>query len=302
MFLRSLFPKRLLYGSAEEGGLLMKCLDTTGDSVSELDYIYVLGIVSNETDILPIDQESNFIKIQWNGTTTSYLNDLSDYDCYGRYCINGTKMKEKLCKDLQNQDVSLGITSDYHFSASSASVYCCTSKFQQIVSEQMQHKAIERLKEQTIEDQLYVSYLITKFKPLLQMLETIENRTFDIPTFKLLKSLIDTPASHLFKSLILILELLNINIKKLDADNVPALQLTFWPMILNPFIERLKHNRPVLYEFVRKSVVYIIPKWSKKTAKNEANFEFRYSFSDIEKTLAHQRSIVEQNLCEIGMS
>ncbi|CAF0848206.1 unnamed protein product [Didymodactylos carnosus] len=77
----SLFPKRLLYGSAEEGGLLMKCLDATGDSVSELDYIYLLGIVSNETDILPIDQESNFIKIQWNGTTTPYLNDLSDYDC-----------------------------------------------------------------------------------------------------------------------------------------------------------------------------------------------------------------------------
>ncbi|CAF1274679.1 unnamed protein product [Didymodactylos carnosus] len=94
----------------------------------------------------------------------------------------------------------------------------------------------------------------------------------------------------------------NIKPYEIDIDHVPAIRLNFWPKILNPFIDRITKNRPDVLEPIMKSIVFVVPKWSKITPEHEAHFEFRYSFSDIEKTIAQLRSDVEKSLNKIAKS
>ncbi|CAF5097417.1 unnamed protein product, partial [Rotaria sp. Silwood1] len=82
-----------------------------------------------------------------------------------------------------------------------------------------------------------------------------------------------------------------------DVDLVPSLQLKFWPTDIQPFLERIKNNRPLLYRLILdKASMHVIPKWSTKTPRCDRELEFRYSFSAIELILAQQRSNQERVL------
>ncbi|CAF1617251.1 unnamed protein product, partial [Didymodactylos carnosus] len=88
-----------------------------------------------------------------------------------------------------------------------------------------------------------------------------------------------------------------------EIDNVPCLQLKFWPKDIQPFLKRFEVNRPQLYEkIIRNSSIHVIPKWSTKTPKIDQDVEFRYSFSAIERLLAEHRNKNEQILNGIARS
>ncbi|CAF1131458.1 unnamed protein product [Rotaria sordida] len=88
-----------------------------------------------------------------------------------------------------------------------------------------------------------------------------------------------------------------------DVDLVPSLQLKFWPTDIQPFLERIKNNRPLLYHLILdKASMHVIPKWSTKTPRCDRELEFRYSFSAIELILAQQRSNQERVLNGIARS
>ncbi|CAF1628268.1 unnamed protein product, partial [Didymodactylos carnosus] len=85
-------------------------------------------------------------------------------------------------------------------------------------------------------------------------------------------------------------------------DFVPTIKLNFWPKDVRPFLERLKENRPFLYEKIKTVYMHLIPKWSKKTETSSQYYEFRYSFSAVERILAEERSLNEQTLNGVAHS
>ncbi|CAF3309036.1 unnamed protein product [Rotaria sp. Silwood2] len=88
-----------------------------------------------------------------------------------------------------------------------------------------------------------------------------------------------------------------------DADFVPSLQLKFWPTDIQPFFERIKRNRPNIYDLImNKASMHVISKWSTKTPTCDRELEFRYSFSAIELILGQQRSLKERTLNGIARS
>ncbi|CAF4881349.1 unnamed protein product [Rotaria sp. Silwood1] len=88
-----------------------------------------------------------------------------------------------------------------------------------------------------------------------------------------------------------------------DVDLVPSLQLKFWPADIQPFLDRIKSNRPQIYRLlIDKTSMHVIPKWSTKTPRCDRELEFRYSFSAIELVLAQQRSVKERVLNGIARS
>ncbi|CAF1346749.1 unnamed protein product, partial [Didymodactylos carnosus] len=82
------------------------------------------------------------------------------------------------------------------------------------------------------------------------------------------------------------------------GDNVPCLQLRFWPDDIKPFLERFRQQRPFLYEKIIPSTsMHIIAKWSDKTLpESDKDLEFRYSFSALERLLAENRTRNEEVL------
>lgn len=86
----------------------------------------------------------------------------------------------------------------------------------------------------------------------------------------------------------------------LDIDVVPSLKLDFWPPDMQWFLNRLKMNRPLLFEQIEPLHMHVIPKWSGKTTTTDKNLEFRYSFSAIEMKIAEERSFVEQILNRVA--
>jgi hypothetical protein len=88
-----------------------------------------------------------------------------------------------------------------------------------------------------------------------------------------------------------------------DADFVSALQLKFWPDDIQPFLDRIKRNRPKIYELIiQQTSMHVIQKWSTKTEECDRELEFRYSFSAVELFLAQKRSHNEQVLNGIARS
>lgn len=85
----------------------------------------------------------------------------------------------------------------------------------------------------------------------------------------------------------------------IDCDFVPSIKLNFWPHDMQWFLDRLKMNRPLLFEKIELIHMHIIPKWSGKTTTDK-NLEFRYSFSAIEMKIAEERSLVEQILNQVA--
>ncbi|CAF1075683.1 unnamed protein product [Didymodactylos carnosus] len=88
-----------------------------------------------------------------------------------------------------------------------------------------------------------------------------------------------------------------------NADFVPALQLKFWPRDIQPFLNRIRINRPRIHQMIMtKTSMHVISKWSTKTPSCDRELEFRYSFSAVELLLAQQRSNNEQVLNGIARS
>ncbi|CAF1044531.1 unnamed protein product [Didymodactylos carnosus] len=85
-----------------------------------------------------------------------------------------------------------------------------------------------------------------------------------------------------------------------DCDVVVALKLSFWPSVARKRLRYWKQYKPIIYRKVRKSTVYVIPKWSKMTAEDDGSYEFRLSFSNAEEILAKSRSKSEKMLNDIA--
>ncbi|CAF1127596.1 unnamed protein product [Didymodactylos carnosus] len=85
-----------------------------------------------------------------------------------------------------------------------------------------------------------------------------------------------------------------------NMDWVPALKLKFWPNDMHWFLNRLKQNRPLIYEEIKPLHMHLISKWSQKTPTEFENLEFRYSFSLIENKLAELRTPLEQILNRVA--
>ncbi|CAF1691682.1 unnamed protein product, partial [Adineta ricciae] len=83
-----------------------------------------------------------------------------------------------------------------------------------------------------------------------------------------------------------------------EIDLVPSLKLEFWPSDMQWFLNRLKRNRPLLFEKIESLHMHIVSKWSGKTTNKQTRktLQFRYSYSLIEIKLAEQRSFIEQIL------
>ncbi|UJR18716.1 hypothetical protein I4U23_005623 [Adineta vaga] len=80
-------------------------------------------------------------------------------------------------------------------------------------------------------------------------------------------------------------------LSSMDLDLVPSLKLEFWPHNMQWFLERLKRNRPLLFEKIEPLHMHIVPKWSGQAIGKEMRktLRFRYSYSLIEIKLAEQR-------------
>ncbi|CAF1620100.1 unnamed protein product, partial [Didymodactylos carnosus] len=82
-----------------------------------------------------------------------------------------------------------------------------------------------------------------------------------------------------------------------EKDIVPAIELKFWPKIMNWFTSRMKTNdrwSNVFCEKIQNQIsVYLVSKWSGKGSLIDAQYEFRYSFSMIELILAQERTFYE---------
>ncbi|CAF1615443.1 unnamed protein product [Didymodactylos carnosus] len=86
-----------------------------------------------------------------------------------------------------------------------------------------------------------------------------------------------------------------------DCDVVIGFELKFWPRVaLNRLAYLKRHNKRV-YNIVKNSPVYIIPKSSERNvSRYEASFDFRFSFSAAEEKLAQSRSKIENKLNEVA--
>ncbi|CAF1044308.1 unnamed protein product [Didymodactylos carnosus] len=89
---------------------------------------------------------------------------------------------------------------------------------------------------------------------------------------------------------------------EVECDHIPAFRLNFVPKIILPFFNRIRMKRFDLYEKLKGGTIFVIPKWSGLTPEKGAHLEFRYSFSDYEKTLAQLRSNNELTLNKVARS
>ncbi|CAF1293903.1 unnamed protein product [Didymodactylos carnosus] len=91
-----------------------------------------------------------------------------------------------------------------------------------------------------------------------------------------------------------------------DYDCVPSLKLNFWPKDVKSSLERIKQayktKKPLLFDKLNSSYMHVIQKWSTKSDEKYKNIEFRYSFSNVEKLLAHERTLNEKILNGIARS
>ncbi|CAF4168195.1 unnamed protein product [Rotaria sp. Silwood2] len=89
-----------------------------------------------------------------------------------------------------------------------------------------------------------------------------------------------------------------------EMDIVPAIQIKdFWSDDVQWFLDRLKNDRPDLYEkLIPNASMHLIAKWPRKTSNQDEQLGFRYSFSTLERMLAQQRTDNEQILNGIARS
>ncbi|CAF1574873.1 unnamed protein product, partial [Didymodactylos carnosus] len=85
-----------------------------------------------------------------------------------------------------------------------------------------------------------------------------------------------------------------------EFDIVVGIKLNFRPSVCHLSFERIKRKRPQLYNIIKSSAIYLIPKGSHKT--DEQEYEFRLSFSVIEIEIAKHRSNIEQILNAVARS
>ncbi|CAF4631401.1 unnamed protein product, partial [Didymodactylos carnosus] len=88
--------------------------------------------------------------------------------------------------------------------------------------------------------------------------------------------------------------------QKEDCDIAISIKLNFWSQIIRSRINYLEHYKHHIYERIKHSHVFAIPKWSKLTAEIEAPYEFRLSFSIMEAILAKSRSANQKLLNRIA--
>ncbi|CAF4323962.1 unnamed protein product, partial [Didymodactylos carnosus] len=87
-----------------------------------------------------------------------------------------------------------------------------------------------------------------------------------------------------------------------NSDIVLALKLNFWPNNVQPFLKRFQlSNQPAkLYEKIRQVHMHVVPKGL--TISTTAEYEFRYSFSAVERLLAESRTVKQRILNSIARS
>ncbi|CAF1380118.1 unnamed protein product, partial [Didymodactylos carnosus] len=89
--------------------------------------------------------------------------------------------------------------------------------------------------------------------------------------------------------------------RKEECDVVIGIKLKFWPQITHSRLNYLRQNKHRIYDIIKNGIVYLIPKWCGRTSLNDdAPYEFRYSFSEVEGLLANSRTVTEQTLNKIA--
>ncbi|CAF1147611.1 unnamed protein product [Didymodactylos carnosus] len=306
--------------------------------VPDVDIMIVEGRIHNPQTIMPTSVPG-FVQIQFDGVER--LGGLSLFEVKHNSddiaCLNGLKMKQNLTKTVQSHMIpqnatTITITGETNSESASAArtIVTNTINIDQIFMEildviEIQQKAfnfvemknkyklfgpkfqeftltkvfpvhepvIEKGDEYSINDLIHLAgpaYDHRLPKILRQRLELILNfydKYQHLGNPKIFKNCFQNASQQMPK----------------ETDNVPCLQLKFWPKDIQPFLKRFEVNRPQLYEkIIRNSSMHVIPKWSTKTPKIDQDIEFRYSFSAIERLLAEHRNKNEQILNGIARS
>ncbi|CAF1327420.1 unnamed protein product [Adineta ricciae] len=311
-------------------------------SIQDLDMMLVEGRIISPSCILKLKDAVGFVQVKYDENyiqLSSHTPFSTKSNQNGILCINGLKMKEKYCgtESIYFLPTSTIITTGQTAinSASAEVKFKCNSS-SITLDEQFENilNSIRRIKAQEHIECLQSKYILvcnTFLRSLSQfalpLISTIaEAENLNLQTFKDLISL-TSPIYNIQMPQVIKVRLNDLlefyeKYKHLgnesflkeyieygqlcinnEADFVPALQLDFWPDDIQSFLERIHRHRPQLYQLIIDTTsMHLIPKWSEKTAKIDEELEFRYSFSEIERTLAMNRTRVEQILNGVARS
>ncbi|CAF0928300.1 unnamed protein product [Didymodactylos carnosus] len=269
----------------------------------DIDFIFEEGELNSENEFIPTDNDL-YVQIKWNSEKLAHLpygyND-------GLCCVNGFKMKQNYCnidpnilRFLQaNMDVSVDKP---NILRSPLIKNTAPEEFMQTFKQGL--KVIESQSKTKYKKNFFTLHAELN-KCRTNMIER-ERMMDNIPTSNLIENVFHFmgPAYGVYfsaerrKFLMQVME----KISSYNSDIVLALKLNFWPNNVQPFLKRFQlSNQPIkLYEKIRLTHIHVVPKSSK--ISTTAEYEFRYSFSAIERLLAQSRTSKQRILNGIARS
>ncbi|CAF1325347.1 unnamed protein product [Rotaria sordida] len=320
-------------GSTVEGDSVMRRLNY--ENKTELDIMFIRGLICNENQLIPVDNAFGFTKILWNNEHFKDLPCFFDKHSGNNY-VDGFTLKQNTLEQFKHCITTIGfgaLIENLLTSVNDASVQMRLN-FDALPRQSSRDEMlsiIEELKNLCLNNNLIIKQHRTKYDSCDQILEqnSFENITTNESrcNFKLQMVLngpiIGIPLDkkiqqQLFELKIFLQKyqhyILKTNVKTskveqiiphgtYDMDLVLSLRLNFIPKILDDFFNRIKLNQFDLYEQIRTMSIYLIPKPSSIYDDfDQCRVQFRYSFSEIEKKLAQLRKPSEQLLNRIARS
>ncbi|CAF0854670.1 unnamed protein product [Didymodactylos carnosus] len=313
------FSSHFVSGSTVEGQSYAKhyCAD-----VQDIDIMLKCGEICSQDDLIPTSVPGFvYVKAQ------QFPRLLKDLGPNGILCVNGFGLKETHVKHSEALDFCTAQTSVETASVATRTTGIDVEMLHRLFENTLRKVAAQRHKNNRMWSVIHDNFLrrVDIMKEYANLFEShgslighyfthMLNRGVDFagPAFGIqlsddlrgkaramidyylkFKHLVDVKRGHYFRKF-------GAKHMSSDFDLVPSLQLKFWPHDLLQTIQRLKMNKPQLYEKIQHVYMHVIPKWSKKTDARYSALEFRYSFSAIELIIAQQRSRNEKILSGIA--
>ncbi|CAF1108245.1 unnamed protein product [Didymodactylos carnosus] len=322
--------KLLLTGSSAEGQ--SNCCQFAEYNIGpDIDIIIIFGTLDSEDELIKIKECPHYVRVKWNNTTLASLSHSDD-----KQYVNGFKMKQDhllfIANHNQNDLYKRRMKSEISSQTAAIKVsaggirenfdsYAYSKNFKEALDKIEENRKNSKLMIMLKENyMIYYQYLTDTIKTQLPIFHEIlfsdrppltcndtdihlTSPAFNIPLTmehkQKARALIHFYKSHkklsypdLFSN---IFEMIN-SIPNFDMDLVPALELKFWPKNVIPFLNRLKKNRCDLYEKISTTYMHLVAKESPTSLDNDKEYDFRYSFSVIEKILANERTKNEKIL------